>query len=63
MGFLPKYDLLGGSMEEIWEKLKLNYRVNRCLKTKKQKERESIYLSLVSLVISITVLIIKLFFK
>lgn len=63
MGILPKYDLLGVSMEEIWEKLKLNYRVNRCLKTKKQKERESIYLSLVSLVISITVLIIKLFFK
>ena len=63
MGILPKYYLLGGSMEEIWEKLKLNYRVNRCLKTKKQKERESIYLSLVSLVISITVLIIKLFFK
>ena len=50
-------------MKKIWEKIKLSYQVNRCLKTEKQKERESIYLSLVSLVISITVLVIKLLFK
>lgn len=50
-------------MKKILDDIKLNFKVNRCLKTKKQKERESIYLSLVSLVISITVLIIKLFFK
>lgn len=50
-------------MKKIWEKIKLNHRINKCLETEQEIERKGFYLSLISLIISITALIVRLGFK
>lgn len=50
-------------MKKLWERIKLKHRINKCLETEEEFERKSLYLSIISLIISMAVLVIKLWFK
>lgn len=47
-------------MKKIIEKIKLNYKISKCLETEEQRERKRFYLSLISLIISLISLILSI---
>ncbi|MCI8700026.1 MAG: hypothetical protein HFJ47_01630 [Clostridia bacterium] len=47
-------------MKKLWGKIKLHYKVSKCLKTEEQREKRRFYLSLISLTISLISFILSI---